>query len=142
MKFTCTTLIKKPINIVIGEFLNPESLKRSMKGFINKELLEGDMNQTGSRNKLIYDKFEMEETIIENNLPTFFYAKYVHKHMSNTMKTTFKSLSNYETQVITEIHYTIFKGFIIKVMAKLFPNFFKKQTQKWLNEFKEYVENI
>ncbi|MFD0962473.1 hypothetical protein [Pseudofulvibacter geojedonensis] len=140
MKFTCSVCINKPVNTVIEEFLNPESLKRSMKGFIKKELISGELHATGAKSKLYYDKFEMEETILENNLPMFFYAQYDHTHMSNTMKTTFKPLSDNETQIITEIHYTIFKGFVIKIISKLFPNFFKKQTQKWLNEFKKYTE--
>lgn len=142
MKFTCSISIDKPINIVIDEFLNPESLKRSMKGFIKKELIKGDLHTTGAKSKLYYDKFEMEETILENNLPLFFYAQYDHTHMSNTMKTSFKSLSANETKISVEIHYTIFKGFVVKIMSKLFPSFFKKQTQKWLNQFKKYTENL
>jgi len=31
---------------------------------------------------------------------------------------------------------------MIKMMAFLMPGMFKKQTQKWLNQFKEFAENV
>lgn len=31
-------------------------------------------------------------------------------------------------------------GIMPKLMAKLFPGMFKKQSQKWMDQFKEFVE--
>jgi hypothetical protein len=56
------------------------------------------------------------------------------------MKSIFTSLGANETRYDAEIHYTKFKGFVVKVMVFLFPSFFKKQVQKWLNNFKIFVE--
>ena len=61
--------------------------------------------------------------------------------MTNTMKVNFESLNKNETRYTSEIEYTKFNGFMIKLMAKLFPGLFKKQVLKWMNQFKTYVEN-
>lgn len=140
MDFTSSVLINKSKEIVAKVFIAPESLK-TMDGFLKKELLEGTLNETGSKNKLIYTKFEMTETVLENNLPHSFFAQYDHKHMSNTMKTNIEELSLNQTQISCNIEYTIFRGFIIKILAKISPGFFKKQTDKWLIKFKQMVES-
>lgn len=137
----CSTTINKPIKEVTDAFLDPESMKQSQDGFIGKELISGYQNETGSKYKLIYKKFEMVETITSNNLPNGFSGLYEHKHMTNTMNSTFIAISENETKFSTEIEYTKFNGFVIKVIAKLFPGMFKKQVEKWLQRFKAYVES-
>lgn len=142
MKFTCSTTINKPINEVVDAFLDPESMKQSHQGFIDKELISGNTNEVGAKYKLIYKKFEITETITNNNLPNSFSGLYEHKHMTNTMNSTFEAISENTTKFSAEINYTHFNGFVIKVMAKLFPGMFKKQGDKWLQRFKFYVENL
>ena len=141
MKFTCSININKPKLEVVKHFEDPEALKQSQKGFKHLEHLSGDEGTAGSKSKLVYDKFDLIETIINNNLPDEFYAKYDHKNMSNTMRSTFISINDEETQLNTEIEYTAFKGFMINLIAKIFPSMFKKQVDKWLVNFKKYVEN-
>ncbi len=142
MKFSCSTTINKPIKEVTDAFLDPESMKQSHEGFINKELISGNPNEVGTKYKLIYKKFEMTETIAANNLPDNFSGLYEHKHMTNTMSSKFEVISENETRFSSEIEYIKFNGFVIKVMAKLFPGMFKKQGEKWLQRFKIYVEHI
>lgn len=45
-----------------------------------------------------------------------------------------------KTKYISEIEYTHFKGFMNKMMALHMPGMFKKQTQKWLDQFKAFAE--
>lgn len=56
------------------------------------------------------------------------------------MKCTFTQVSENQRCYDSEISYTEFKGFIIKMIAKLLPEICKKQVQTWLNEFKAFVE--
>ena len=56
------------------------------------------------------------------------------------MSCKFKKISSGVTRLEQEIHYTKFNGVLIKLMAKLFPGMFKKQVQKWLDQFKVFVE--
>ena len=53
----------------------------------------------------------------------------------------FVAINENKTRYTSEIHYTEFNGFIVKVMAKLFPGMFKKQVLKWMQLFKVYVES-
>lgn len=141
MKFSCSTVINKPIKEVTDAFLDPESMKQSHEGFIDKELISGKPYEIGAKYRLIYKKFEMTETITGNDLPNSFSGLYEHKHMTNTMNSTFETISQNETKFSSEIEYIKFNGFVIKVITKLFPGMFKKQGEKWLQRFKAYVES-
>ena len=141
MKFVCSININKPINEVVNLFEDPEALKQSQEGFIRMEHLSGNEGEGGAKSKLVYKKFDLIETIIHNTLPKEFFAKYEHKSMINTMRSNFNILGESETRLTTEVEYTEFKGFFIKLIAKLFPSMFKKQVDKWLIKFKAYCEN-
>lgn len=141
MKFTCSIDINSNLAKVKEFFLNPDNLKHFQDGFIKKELISGAPGEKGAKSKMIYEKLELTETIITNNLPEEFLALYEHKHMTNTMKVRFIELGDNQTRYISEIEYTKFNGFIVKLIAKFFPAMFKKQVQKWLVQFKNYVEN-
>ena len=142
MKFKCSTIINKPIEDVTKAFLDVESMKYSHNGFIDKYLIDGNTNEVGAKYKLKFEKFEMTETIIENNLPHSFSGLYEHKHMTNTMNTYFEAIDTNKTKFSSVIEYTEFKGFMIKIISKLLPSMFKKQGEKWLERFKIYVENL
>jgi len=80
------------------------------------------------------------ETITVNNLPDEFSAVYDTKSMVNTMMNRFKSIDENNTEYIAELEYTKINGFMPKMMSVLMPGMFKKQTQKWLNQFKTFAE--
>ncbi|NNC49360.1 MAG: SRPBCC family protein [Flaviramulus sp.] len=140
MKFICTITINKPLNIVSQYFQSPEALKNSQKDFIRIEHLSGNKGEAGAKSRLVYKKFDLIETIVYNKLPNEFYAKYEHKNMNNSMLTKFVEINENETLMTAEIDYTKFKGFVVKLIAKLIPGLFKKQVDKWLVNFKKYVE--
>lgn len=144
MKFTCTVHIKKPQQDVADFFANVDYLGEYQEGFQKKELISGEPWQDGAVSQLYYQngkrKMELTETVLKNDLPNEFLAEYFHTHTENTMKSTFTVVSPNETRYDAEIHYTKFKGIVVKIMAFLFPSFFKKQVQKWLNNFKTFVE--
>jgi len=143
MKFTCTVVINASRDIVVQYFQKNEDLKEWQDGFVDKILLSGKPWETGTKSKMMYlnGKREMEliETIILNSLPEKFNAHYHHEHMDNTMTSYFTELSESQTQYEAVIEYTAFRGFIPKMLS-FFPSFFKKQTQKWLDNFKVFVE--
>lgn len=85
-------------------------------------------------------KMMLTETILVNNLPDEFMAQYHHKFTDNTMKSTFTSIDENQTRYDAEIHYTAFRGFMVKLMVFLAPKFFKKQVDKWLLNFKTFLE--
>ncbi len=147
MKFTCSIIIEKPIQLVTQLFADENYLKEYQDGFLSKELITGIKGMKDAKSRMIYKmgkKGEMEliETIILNELPNEFIGHYHHKNMDNTMRCVFTSLDENRTQYVSEIEYLEFRGVMIKIMAFLFPSFFKNQVQKWLNNFKIFVENF
>lgn len=144
MKFTCTVIINQPIDQVAALFIDPNNLKEYQDGFEKKELISGVPTQVGAVSKMYYQqgrrKMVITETVTSNNLPFEFSGAYHHIHMDNTMVNRFTSLSENQTRYDAEIEYTEFRGFMVKMIAFLFPNMFKKQVQKWLNQFKDFAE--
>ena len=141
MKFACTIDIDAPMNYVAEIFENPDHLKYFQDGFISKEPISGTPGEKDATSRMTYKKLELIETIISNSLPSEFEALYEHKHMTNTMKVNFEALETNKTRYTSEIEYTKFNGVFIKLIATLFPRMFKKQVQKWLVNFKNYVES-
>ena len=146
MKFSCSVKINLPLEKVIELFDNPDNMKHWQDGFLSFEHLSGEAGQPGAKSRIMYNmngrKMELIETITKRDLPNELSGIYVHKHMTNSMVNTFVSLSKDKTQWDATIHYTQLNGFMIKMMAFLMPGMFKKQTQKWLNQFKEFAENV
>jgi uncharacterized membrane protein len=144
MKFTCQVDINLPIDRVIQLFDNVDNLKEWQDGFISHEHVSGVPGETGSKSRFRYrsDKREivLVETIITRDFPDEFTALYEAKEMTNTMSNKFTALSENSTRYVAEINYIKLNGFMVKLMATLFPGMFKRQVQKWLNQFKDFCE--
>ena len=140
MKFNYVVVINKNIKDVSTAFEDPKAMKACQKDFVEIIPLTGEKGTKGATAKLVYKKFDLIETILENNLPDIFYAKYDHIYTSNTMNVQFKEITPSVTEYHTEVEYLVFRGFIVKLMSKIAPSFFKKQVVKWMNRFKIYVE--
>lgn len=126
-------------------FADPGNLKHYQDGFLRKELLRGQAGQDGAISNLYYKygkkEMKLTETIKANRLPDSFEAFYHHKHMDNTMKCTFESLDAETTRYTYDIEYTRINWFMPKLMAILFPSVYRKQVEKWMKQFKAFVQN-
>lgn len=146
MKFQCKTLIKAPLQRVIEIFQDPEHLQYWQDGFQSLKHLEGEPGAEGSLSILHYKQGKrdiiLKETILENDLPRIFRGRYEHEHMDNTMTVSFREISYNRVEYLTDIHYTRFSGLIIKFFALIFPSTFRKQTQKWMDQFRDHVEGL
>lgn len=144
MKFTCTVNIEKPIKTVVRLFDNPENLKEWQDGFISTELISGKQGCKGAKSRIKIKAgkniIELTETILVKNLPQEMTALYEHKQMDNTMTNRFTPVNDSSTRWTAEINYTRLNGIVPRLMASLFPGMFKKQTQKWLENFKQFAE--
>ena len=144
MKYTCTIQINAPLEKVAALWSDESHFKEWQDGFESITHLEGTPNTEGAKAKIVFDdkqRIELIETILTNNLPEKKVALYEHIHMTNTQTTRFKSLDDQTTIYTSEVEYTQFNGLMIKIIAKLFPGKFKGQSQKWMDQFKIFVEN-
>jgi len=143
MKYTCTVKIDAPIERVVALWENEQNFKEWQDGFESIEHLEGIPDTKGAKSKIVFEgknRMELTETILSINLPEEKLALYEHIHMTNTQSSRFKTIEGNKTLYTSEVEYTKFNGFLIKLIAKLFPSKFKGQSQKWMNQFKEFAE--
>jgi len=137
--------IKAPRDFVASYLRKKEYFDQWQDDFQSATLLSGDKDQVGAQTRMLYKfgKSDMEliETIRDNNLPHSFEALYEHKHMDNTMLSSFEDLGNSTTLYSTQVNYIELKGLMIKIMAKLFSGKFKKGPEKWMQQFKIFVES-
>ena len=144
MKFQCSVDIHAPLEKVLALFDDFDNLKEWQDGFISAEPLSGTPGEPGAKTKMIYQigkrKIELIETVEVKDLPEEFTGTYEAKTMINRMSNHFSSIDENSTRYIAEIEYTAFRGFIPKLMAFFFPGMFRRQTQKWLDQFKAFVE--
>ncbi|WP_456440445.1 SRPBCC family protein [Psychroserpens sp.] len=143
MKYTCKVDIDLPIDKTVALWEDERNFKEWQDGFKSIEHLSGTPNSKGAKSKIILQekrKIELLETVILSDLPNKKIALYEHTHMTNTQTTSFIAINQNKTQYISEVEYTKFNGIMIKLIAKLFPSKFKEQSQKWMNQFKEFAE--
>ena len=144
MKYSGSIEINKPRELVTRLFADPGYLKEYQDGFVKKELESGEQGEAGAVSKMYY-KYNnrdmiLTETITANNLPDSFEASYHHTHMDNTMKCEFSSVDENTTQYKYEFEYTRISWVLPQLIAILFPGMYRKQGEKWLRQFKEFVE--
>lgn len=142
MKYTCRIEINKPISKVVELFDNPNNLQKWMDGLNKIEHLEGEVGKPGAKSKLSFErngkKTEMIETIITRNLPEEFSGSYDVSGVHNIQNNRFLKIDENTTLYVSESEFQ-FKGFM-KCM-EIMPFAFKKQTMKFMEKFKQFVES-
>lgn len=142
MKFSCEVTINKPIDEVIAKFDNVENMKHWMEGLQSFEPISGTTGEVGAKAKLVFQmgkrKIEMIETITVKDLPREFSGTYDAQGVHNIVKNYFETVDSNSTRYKTYQEFQ-FKGFM-KIIGALFPNMFKKQSMKYLTDFKQFVE--
>lgn len=143
MKYTVDIEINLPRERVIELFDNADNMSKWMEGLQNFEHLSGEPGQVGAKSKLVFKMgkrdIEMIETVTVRNLPDEFSGTYDANGVHNIVKNFFVQLPNGNTKYLTEQEFQ-FKGFM-KIIGFLFPSAFKKQSLKYLVDFKRYAEN-
>jgi len=143
MKYSVEIDIDKPINEVVEKFLDRSNYKFWMEGLLNLEPISGNQGEEGAQSafkfKMGNREIDMTETVLKVNLPNEYVVSYEAKGVNNTVANQFVELSNSTTKCITTTEFQ-FKGFM-KIMAFLMPGAFKKQSMKYLKDFKKFIEN-
>ena len=144
MKYKGSKEINKSRDVVTKLFADPAYLGEYQDGFVKKELISGEAGKEGAVSQMFYEhggrEMLLTETITSNKLPHSFEAFYSHKHMDNTMKCQFTVLDRNRTRYDYEYEYVRMEWFMPKLIAILFPSVYRKQGEKWMQQFKEFVE--
>ena len=142
MKYTCQIEINKDLEGVIALFDSEENLFKWQPELVSFEHLSGEKGEEGARSKLLYKmgkrEVEMVETIHKKNFPSEFVVQYEAKGVWNEVANHFSQTEEGKTLWRATSHFK-FGGFM-KLMGWLMPGAFKKETNKYLNRFKEFAE--
>ena len=143
MKYTIEIVIDLPRDEFLKKLDSAENTKHWQRGLVKYELLSPNPSQEGAQMSLTYKmgkrEFDMIETIIKRNLPDEMHTTYDTKGVHNIQKNYFKE-ENGKTRWISESEFQ-FSGIGMKIMAFLMPGAFKKQSCKYLEDFKAFAEN-
>ncbi|HCS20889.1 MAG TPA: SRPBCC family protein [Bacteroidetes bacterium] len=144
MKFTTEIVINKPIDEVIALFDDPNNMDKWMEGLQSFVHLSGTPGQPGAKSRLKFKmgsrEVEMIETVTVRNLPDEFSGTYEAKGVYNVVVNRFSKISDTQTRYLTENEFQ-FKGFM-RIIAFLMPGAFKKQSMKFLKDFKNFTESV
>lgn len=143
MKYQHEIIIDLPLKETIAKMDNIENMKHWQSGLTHYELISGTPGEEGAKMKLFYDfgkrKMVLTETIIKRNLPHEFFASYTTKGVYNLQNNYFEPVLNGKTKWTSKSEFQ-FKGFTMKAIGFLMPNAFKKQSLKYMLDFKAFAE--
>ncbi len=144
MKYTTEIIIDLPREEVIRKLDSAENMKYWQEGLVSYEILSEGPEADGAQMNLEYQmgkrKMVMTETIIKSNFPEEFHATYDAKGVHNIQKNFFHEMGANSTKWVSETEFK-FDSFMMKAMAFLMPGAFKKQSKKYLDNFKYFAEN-
>lgn len=142
MKYTNEVIIKAPLEKVIELFDDADNLKKWQPGLVSINHLSGEYGKVGSTYKLDFKMgkrdIEMIETIKVKDLPHLIVTTYDAKNVWNEVRSNFEKIDKSTTKYWTENEFKM--SGMMKLFAFLMPGAFKKQSQKYLNLFKEFAE--
>ena len=143
LEYDTTIVIDLPREQVIALFDDPANLPKWQKGLQSFEPVSGEPGQVGAKSKLVYQmgnrRMEMIETITRRDLPDAFDGTYDVEGVHNVVENRFSELGPDRT--LWESH-NIFemKNVAMKIMSFLMPGMFRRQSQKYAEDFKAFAE--
>lgn len=144
MQYITEILIEKPLTEVLKKMDSPENMKHWQNGLLSAEHISGVPGEFGAKMKLKYDhgnrKMELIETITKRNFPREFHVNYNTKGMLNIQQNFFESIDDERTRWISKNEFQP-TTFAMNAMLFFMPKAFKKQTERYMTNFKNFVEH-
>ena len=141
--YTVSVEIDLPRDRVLELFDDPDNLLKWQTGLQSFEHLTGERGQPGATSKLVYKQgkrdIELIETVTRRELPDHFDGTYEWKGGMNSLENRFIEVGPDRTRWESTCTYT-FSSPMLKLMGFLVPGMFKKENQKYLDNFKAFCE--
>lgn len=142
MRYTVSNTINKPLEEVVERFKDPEGVKHWMEGLQSIEPLEGTPLEVGSTTNFHFlhkgKEMTIHETVLEQNLPDKVKFGYKSAMGYNEVEMRFEKMDEHSVKQINNSYFEL-KG-IMKIMGVFMKGMFKKQSLKYMDAFKAYVE--
>ena len=142
MKYEVQIDIDAPRERVVELLDDPDNLVKWQRGLRKFETVEGEPGQKGAKSELLFDfgkrQMAMTETIVERDLPDVFSAAYDTKGVHNVVRNRFLDLGDGTTRWVSENEFQF--GGMMKIVGFLMKSAFPKQSLKYMQDFKAFVE--
>tara|TARA_B100000902_G_C27027185_1_gene772569 strand:+ start:279 stop:734 length:456 start_codon:yes stop_codon:yes gene_type:complete len=142
MKYNIEINIKSPISKIISLLEDRKNDKIWQEGLVNFEHIEGSAGKEGAKSKITYAfgkrEIEIRETIIKKGLNKSSF-EYESNMVYNIVENSFISIDKNNTRWKQD-HDFRGKSILLRIIIFLMPNVFKKQSIKFLNDFKKFTE--
>ncbi|WP_127845207.1 SRPBCC family protein [Psychroflexus aestuariivivens] len=143
MKYKVEINIGLPRQRVVELFDSVENMYKWMKGLQEVKLIEGEPGQVGAKSELHFNMGKrdmiMVETITNKDLPDQISGTYQMGTTLNIQHTYFVKISENSTKMISENEFQMKGAF--KFLGWIMPGLFRKQTEKYLTDFKNFAES-
>ncbi len=143
MKYQVKVRIDLPLEQCIDKLNNPDNMKHWQEGLVSYKHVSGDQGEEGAKMELTYmmgkRSITMVETILKQDFPHELHATYDAKGVHNIQRNYFKAIDENTTEWLSDTEFQ-FSGWFMKVLGTLMPGTFKKQSEKYLKDFKEFAE--
>lgn len=144
LSYTSEITINKPLDTSFSKIVNLDTMKHWQEGLISIEHISGTPRKVGSIIILNYQfgnqKMKLTESVTHRDNNASIHFNFDSKMMHNIQKNSFEAIDKRTTKWICENQF-LPRSFKARIMLFLIPKAFKKQTQKYLTNFKNYVEN-
>ncbi|MBC2840025.1 SRPBCC family protein [Robiginitalea sp. SC105] len=143
MKYTCEIAIDLPRDKMVALLDNPENMKHWQQGLKSYRVLSGVPGREGAQMELEYQMGKrhlvMVETLIKHNPPHELHTTYDTRGVHNIQKNYFEEVGENSSRWISESEFQ-FSSLPLKLMGWFMPGAFKKQSMKYLEDFKRFAE--
>lgn len=134
--------IEKPRSEVTRLFVAIDQFMKWQPDLTDYQTFQGNPLEEGAKSRLVYregrgDNIKMVETILENNLPENLKFRHSTDGVVNYQNHIFEDKGD-TTLYRVDSEYDL--DGLMKVMNIFTPNHFPKQTRKFMESFKEFVE--
>ena len=142
MKYTLSNTINRPLAEVMQKFKDPEGVKHWMEGLTRIEHLSGTPGEVGAKSDFYFlhknKEMKITETILEQDLPRQIKFGYQSGMGYNEVELRFEELDAHTVKQTSNSYFEM-RG-LMKVFGFLMQGLFKKQSLKYMDAFKAYVE--
>lgn len=144
LSYTSEIIINKPVATCFSAIVNLDSMKHWQDGLISIEHISGRPREIGSVMILNYlfgkRKMKLTESVTHRENNSSIHFNFDTKIMHNIQRNSFEAIDKTTTKWTSENEFFP-RSFSARIMLFLMPKAFKKQTRKYLTNFKNYVEN-
>jgi len=143
MTYTTEITVNIPRDEFILKMNNVENFRHWQNGLVAAEHISGNPGELGAKMKLSYNfgnrKMQLIETITKMNLPLELHTLYHTKGMDNLQENYFERTSEGYTKWVCKSEFRPL-NLRMRLFTLLMPGTFKKQTLKYMHDFKNFAE--